>query len=656
MYELIHTSAPRGLFGGSGYTTVAATVGMPEALRKVLESLSGYEQIHDYGAPRFSANPVAFICQPIGQAAGKSWWVLSRVAVADKDYTGRSNYLAHHVALEQNELSQAGPAALAKVYPWTTTWTGEPRALAIRTVPAPNAFSETSSAPAWTSVGLDAGWAGHLAEQARSRRGLIQLVYPAGADPLALVADAVALLPPMERWDARFHTHTSRPRPELAWALFPADAGISTELVRRPGTVQLGLRPPCPGNGPLVERARGKLPPTPAAGGAGVRYFPGHGSHDAAGTAMLVATASESPLHGGEYPRPWDQIPVAKKKTSLGPILHWVGHVGLLAVCAILFLMMVLGVGGQKNKLDEAKVQPPVDEAKEIKKEDKPAVAEANQPPTSKLKTLTLKEIQDESISLDDKLKYEIDKEVATSLRESKKKEISYMNERDQLEFKLEYELKYELQKIQQTLREKDADIVEKKKDLEKINIEYTNLKNNIIQIVKEKDKEIYKGPAGQQSDSVSLLIALNKEQKEFMDIVQKSKISEEVKNEVCIRVAFKQFHKGYNQEIKQGKRDFKTFLFGNIESYCKASDGSEEEKKYIKTILFTGINEQLLGNLESQKIAWSAALNKNRKEFEDYKNSKINQTKKDGQKRLEKLEKLEHLLDSIMSNMNKIG
>ena len=129
MFELIHTSAPRGLFGGSGYTTVAATTGIPEALRKALESLSGYEQVFDYGSPQFSANPVAFICQPIGQAAGKSWWVLSRIAVAEKDYTGRSNYLAHHLALEHHELPQAGPVALAKAFPWQAAWAGEPLSL-----------------------------------------------------------------------------------------------------------------------------------------------------------------------------------------------------------------------------------------------------------------------------------------------------------------------------------------------------------------------------------------------------------------------------------------------------------------------------------------------------------------------------------------------
>ncbi|MFM7109606.1 MAG: hypothetical protein ACKO26_00560, partial [Planctomycetota bacterium] len=190
MFELIHTSAPRGLFGGSGYITVAATSGIPESLRKALETLSGYEQVFEYGSARYPANPPAFICQPIGQAAGKSWWVLSKIVVADKDYTGRSNYLAHHVALEHHELPQAGPVAMALAFPWMAAWTGEPRHLPIRAMAPITAYPSPASAPAWSRAGLDPGWAGHLAEQARSRRGGLLLVYPAGADPLALAGDA----------------------------------------------------------------------------------------------------------------------------------------------------------------------------------------------------------------------------------------------------------------------------------------------------------------------------------------------------------------------------------------------------------------------------------------------------------------------------------
>jgi len=342
MFELIHTSAPRGLFGGSGYTTVAATQGMPDALRKVLESLSGYEQVFEYGSPQFQSNPEAYICQPIGQAAGKSWWVISRIVVADKDYTGRSNYLAHHVALDNNELTQAGPVALARTFPWMSSWAGEPRMLPVRPMPRLDAPAPPMAAPAWTRAGLDAGWAGHLAEQARSRRGIIQIVYPQTVDPLALIADAVALLPPAERWDARFHTHTSRPRPDQAWAWFPAEAGANTDLARRPGVVYLAMRPPCPSTGPLVDQARGKIASIPAMGGAGNLNF--HGSHGNAdlpvATAFATSTDPYAPAVRGAAGS-WGAPPVPKKGSLVGPILHWTAH-GLMMVtlCGLTWLML----------------------------------------------------------------------------------------------------------------------------------------------------------------------------------------------------------------------------------------------------------------------------------------------------------------------------
>ena len=351
MFELIHTSAPRGLFGGSGYTTVAATQGMPDALRKVLESLSGYEQVFEYGSPQFQSNPEAYICQPIGQAAGKSWWVISRIVVADKDYTGRSNYLAHHVALDYNELTQAGPVALARTFPWMSSWAGEPRMLPVRSMPRLDAPAPPMAAPAWTRAGLDAGWAGHLAEQARSRRGIIQLVYPQTVDPLTLIADAVALLPPAERWDARFHTHTSRPRPDQAWAWFPAEAGATTDLARRPGVVYLAMRPPCPTAGPLVDQARGKAASIPAMGGAGNLNF--HGSHGNAGLPVATAVATSTDPYapaGRGAAGSWGAPPVPKKGSLVGPILHWTAHGLMVVVMLVLAAMWLLEMQTVRKK------------------------------------------------------------------------------------------------------------------------------------------------------------------------------------------------------------------------------------------------------------------------------------------------------------------
>lgn len=50
-FEVVYTSAPRGLQeGSSGFCTVASTKGIPRALLKKLESLSGYHHISPAGS------------------------------------------------------------------------------------------------------------------------------------------------------------------------------------------------------------------------------------------------------------------------------------------------------------------------------------------------------------------------------------------------------------------------------------------------------------------------------------------------------------------------------------------------------------------------------------------------------------------------------
>src|SRR5438067_11812467 len=98
--ELIYTSAPRGLkAGSSGFCTVAMSAGMPAALASRLESISGYRPLFPLGDAGAARNPVAWSHCRI-DVGGAARHVLSRVAFAGADYSGRSNKLAHHVALD----------------------------------------------------------------------------------------------------------------------------------------------------------------------------------------------------------------------------------------------------------------------------------------------------------------------------------------------------------------------------------------------------------------------------------------------------------------------------------------------------------------------------------------------------------------------------
>ncbi len=119
--ELLYTSAPEGLNpGDQGFCTVVCTQGMPRNLREFLESLSGYRQADQ---PPHPVN-YSHLMHTVG---GKRYQILSRVSDYEKDYSGRTNKLAHHVALTLDELPASGPAALLEAGLCQTRWDGVTR-------------------------------------------------------------------------------------------------------------------------------------------------------------------------------------------------------------------------------------------------------------------------------------------------------------------------------------------------------------------------------------------------------------------------------------------------------------------------------------------------------------------------------------------------
>lgn len=200
-YELFYTSAQRGLrSGSSGFCTVAATGGIPQALVERLEILSGFD-------PPRGESSTAFVAHwriPVGT---RRWSVLSRIVPAGHDYSGRANKLAYHFVLASTKLPAGGPAWLIRqpgVMPNQCPDTP-------RTLPATKSIPNGDSAPrpcvAWESLTGDAGWAGILAESLLlDPLRVCYVVHPAGADPLALLDEALALLPPVVRWEVTFCT------------------------------------------------------------------------------------------------------------------------------------------------------------------------------------------------------------------------------------------------------------------------------------------------------------------------------------------------------------------------------------------------------------------------------------------------------------------
>jgi hypothetical protein len=133
------------------------------------------------------------------------WHVLSRIADAGIDYTQRSNKIAHHIVFEPGELPPAGPAALlACESRFYRAWDGEPK-LITKPTPFPQVTSPLKVCNAWERITGDAGWAGVLAETAHENRQ-VNLIMTPEMDALALLEEALTLLPPDLRWQTTLTT------------------------------------------------------------------------------------------------------------------------------------------------------------------------------------------------------------------------------------------------------------------------------------------------------------------------------------------------------------------------------------------------------------------------------------------------------------------
>ncbi len=263
--ELLYTSAPQGLKPGSrGFCTVVSTQGMPSTLAECLESLSGYRHAFPIHGPEAHLNPVNY-AHLIVTVGGRRYHVLSRVANAGQDYTGRTNKLAHHVALDASELTPGGPAwVLADENFCLRKWDGQVRLLAQGRSPRKDRPPQ-GPCRAWEKQTGDAGWAGVLAQWTQEGHSPIYLIFPPGTDTLSLVVEALNLLPETKRWNVTFSTYFTKLPPGIScqWRFVLEGTPEATQARRDPRHKLLDLTRPLgrAPDGPLVEAARtGKLP------------------------------------------------------------------------------------------------------------------------------------------------------------------------------------------------------------------------------------------------------------------------------------------------------------------------------------------------------------------------------------------------------------
>ncbi len=257
--EIVYTSSPQGLkLGSRGFCTVASTPGMASSLAERLESLSGYRHLYPPQDPQARLNPIAW-SHLLLTVGGRRYHVLSRIADAGLDYSQRSNKLAHHVALDANELPLGGPAwCLAHDNFMLTAWNEPPRLLNSGRVP-PRGEHPAQVCAAWQRLTGDAGWAGVLAQTAETKRDAYLLFSP-GMDLMPLMVEALSLLPPARRWEVSFSTYVTRlpPGVECRWRCIVADSDEAIAARRAPGATVIDLTQPlgpAPA-GPLVTAAR----------------------------------------------------------------------------------------------------------------------------------------------------------------------------------------------------------------------------------------------------------------------------------------------------------------------------------------------------------------------------------------------------------------
>lgn len=154
--QLIYTSAPRGIVAGrSGHCTVARSAGMRDALMLQLEKLSYYQHLSLSGGRE---RPIC--ASRIVDIRGSRFHVLSRIQDAGLDFTGRTNFIAHHLVFDPQEIRQfATPPVLLRDWSgWVKAWTKEPELFEREDWQALATLATASNVPAqkWRQVTGDA--------------------------------------------------------------------------------------------------------------------------------------------------------------------------------------------------------------------------------------------------------------------------------------------------------------------------------------------------------------------------------------------------------------------------------------------------------------------------------------------------------------------
>jgi len=262
--ELIYTAADEGIDGLRGCLCYAGASNDALSNKLLLQNLlaiNNYQELYKAGNPKAHSNPIGFSHYRFN-AGARDCSVISRIGPAPL-YANRTNFIAHHVILEDMDKAKAGPAWAINNFKFRDHWS--PQIGRIDTQRLAIGSLEPRICNYWKSIVGDAGWAGWLAERALSGKP-ITVLYPTGLDPLALIQEAIALLPEYQRWNITFSTYYTLggrgPNCTLRFIPLDADslAAPFSDKTFHDGVLNLARSLGSAPAGALVNLARGEKP------------------------------------------------------------------------------------------------------------------------------------------------------------------------------------------------------------------------------------------------------------------------------------------------------------------------------------------------------------------------------------------------------------
>jgi hypothetical protein len=266
--ELIYTAADEGIDGLRGCLCYAGASNDALSNKLLLQNLlaiNNYQELYKAGNPKAHSNPIGFSHYRFN-AGVRDCSVLSRIGPAPL-YANRTNFIAHHVILDDLDVAKdkakAGPAWAINNFKFRDHWS--PQIGRLDTQRMAIGSLEPQICNYWKSIVGDAGWAGWLAERAQSGKP-ITVLYPTGLDPLALIQEAIALLPEYQRWNITFSTYYTLggrgPNCTLRFIPLDADSLASpfSDKTFHDGVLNLARGLGNAPSGALVNLARGEKP------------------------------------------------------------------------------------------------------------------------------------------------------------------------------------------------------------------------------------------------------------------------------------------------------------------------------------------------------------------------------------------------------------